>query len=155
MVQNKNRLTETFLNSLDTKTPRKYADGGGLYIKVTPTGNKLWQMAYRYNGKQKVLSFGPYPDVSILNARMQREEAKIMLAHNQDPGQEKKVYKRAADLDAQLMVLESMRDVRAFMQKEFNKMRKAKEVLEKGIKDLDKQIKDIEEYLLKLTQTSY
>lgn len=42
---------------------QKLSDGGGLYLHVTPTGSKLWRMAYRFEGKQKLLSFGAYPSI--------------------------------------------------------------------------------------------
>ena len=59
-------LTDTHIRSLkpDSK-PRKYFDGGGLFLYVPTSGSKLWRMAYRYNGKSKVLSFGEYPTVSL------------------------------------------------------------------------------------------
>ena len=48
---------------------QKLSDGGGLYLHVTEKGSKLWRMAYRYEGKQKLLSFGAYPAVSLKDAR--------------------------------------------------------------------------------------
>ena len=45
--------------------PKRYSDGLGLFIEVKPTGSKLWRMAYRYEGKQKLLSFGKYPIITI------------------------------------------------------------------------------------------
>ena len=55
-------LTDTHIRSLkpDVK-PRKYFDGGGLFLFVPANGNKLWRMAYRFDGKSKLLSFGEYP----------------------------------------------------------------------------------------------
>lgn len=52
---------------------------------VTPQGTKTWKMAYRFNGKQKTLSFGKYPAVSLSGARRKRDEAKIQIAADQDP----------------------------------------------------------------------
>ena len=57
-------LTDLKIKSLKpAEKPYKAADGGGLYIQVTPTGSKLWRMRYRFDGKQQLLSFGAYPDV--------------------------------------------------------------------------------------------
>ncbi len=64
---------------------KKYSDGGGLYLHVTPNGSKLWRMAYRFAGKQKTLSFGSYPAVTLADARRRREEAKVQLADGADP----------------------------------------------------------------------
>ncbi|MDR0363175.1 MAG: Arm DNA-binding domain-containing protein, partial [Planctomycetota bacterium] len=55
---------------------KKYFDGGGLFLLVTPTGGKLWRMAYRFQKKSKLLSFGQYPAVTLRMARDRREEAK-------------------------------------------------------------------------------
>ena len=74
-------LTDTHIRSLKPEAkPRKYFDGGGLFLYVPPTGSKLWRMAYRFEGKSKLLSFGDYPAVSLKDARGRREEAKGLLA---------------------------------------------------------------------------
>jgi hypothetical protein len=70
---------------------RKLSDGGGLQLWVTPTGTKLWNVAYRYNGKQKKLSLGLYPSIGLKEAREQREGAKRLLATGIDPSQHRKV----------------------------------------------------------------
>ena len=69
---------------------QKLSDGGGLYLHVTATGSKLWRLAYRFEGKQKLLSFGAYPAVSLKDARHRRDDAKELLARGIDPGEEKK-----------------------------------------------------------------
>ncbi len=82
-----NKLTDTFLRGLKaTGKVQKYADGGGLYIHVSPVGGKLWRMAYSFDGKQKTLSLGAYPAVSLKDARQKREEAKEQRAKGIDPG---------------------------------------------------------------------
>ena len=73
----------------------KLADGGGLYLEVTPTGSKLWRMKFRQaNGKENRLSFGTYPTVSLEEARQKRLDAKKMLTAGTDPAQAKKTAKR-------------------------------------------------------------
>ena len=71
----------------------KLADGGGLYLLVTPTGGKLWRMDYRQNDKRKTISFGAYPTLSLADARQRREDAKKLLANGVDPGEFKKAQK--------------------------------------------------------------
>jgi integrase len=70
-------------------TPRekdyKKADGGGLYVQVQRTGSKLWRLRYRFDGKENVLSFGPYPAISLARARELRAETKTLLAEGIDP----------------------------------------------------------------------
>ena len=70
-------------------------DGGGLFLMVTPTGGKLWRFKYRYDGKQKLLAFGTYPEISLLDARKRRDEARSQLAHGIDPGAVRKAQKQA------------------------------------------------------------
>lgn len=80
----------------------KLADGGGLFLLVTPTGGKLWRLKYRFGGKEKLLSVGAYPGVGLASARTRRDDARKMLADGIDPGELKKAAKtqraeRAAD----------------------------------------------------------
>ena len=60
-------------------------DGGGLIFLVKPTGVKGWRFKYRLNGKDKMMSFGIYPDVSLSMARERRSEARTMIAEGRDP----------------------------------------------------------------------
>jgi integrase len=69
---------------------RKLSDGGGLQLWVTPTGSKLWNVAYRINGKQRKLSLGLYPTTSLKAAREGREALKKQLAAGADPSQQKR-----------------------------------------------------------------
>lgn len=72
---------------------RKLSDGGGLQLWVQPTGGRLWRLAYRFGGKQKLLALGAYPIISLADARQARDEAKRLLASGVDPAQEKKEKK--------------------------------------------------------------
>jgi integrase len=72
-----------------------FFDGGGLYLLVTPTGGKLWRLKYRYTGKEKLISFGTYPGISLSDARQRREDARKLLANGVDPGEIKKAQKAA------------------------------------------------------------
>ncbi len=72
----------------------KKSDAGGLYLLVKPGGSKHWYMGYRFGGRQKKLSFGPYPIVTLVGARDKRDAAKRLLADGIDPGVAKQVAKR-------------------------------------------------------------
>jgi integrase len=72
---------------------QKLSDGGGLQLWVKPTGSRLWRLAYRFAGKQKLLSLGAYPTISLADARQAREEARRLLAVGIDPSQAKKERK--------------------------------------------------------------
>lgn len=84
-------LTDTQLRRLQpAERPRKYSDGRGLYLLVTPMGGKYWRYNYRYEGKQKTLSLGVYPDVSLARARERLQEARTQLTEDIDPAFAKK-----------------------------------------------------------------
>lgn len=78
--------------------PYKLYDEMGLYVLVQPSGSKLWNFKYRYLGKEKKLSFGAYPGVSLKEARRLRSEARVLLDDGLDPSREKKKKLAAAKL---------------------------------------------------------
>lgn len=63
----------------------KLTDAHQLYLFVTPKGGKLWRMDYAFDGKRKCLSIGPYPRVSLVEARAKRDDARKLLADGKDP----------------------------------------------------------------------
>ncbi len=65
----------------------KLPDGGGLQLRLQPNGAKLRRMASRFGGKQKLLAIGPYPVISLPNARRARDDAKRILVLGSDPSQ--------------------------------------------------------------------
>ena len=73
--------------------PFKMADGRGLFLLIKPNGSKYWRMKYRFGGKEKLLSFGVYPDVSLSEVRDKAEEARRILRNKRDPSFEKKIEK--------------------------------------------------------------
>ena len=89
-------LTDTALRSAKPRTKAfKLFDGGGLYLEVSPAGGKWWRWKYRHGGKEKRLSLGVYPDVSLKAARAKREGARQQLAAGIDPGEARKAEKLA------------------------------------------------------------
>ncbi|EBG0414892.1 DUF4102 domain-containing protein [Salmonella enterica subsp. enterica serovar Typhimurium] len=81
-----------------TEKPYKLADGGGLYLLVNPNGSRYWRMKYRYAGKEKLLSIGVYPDVTLAEARDKRTQAKRILAAGDDPSEVKQAEREAKNL---------------------------------------------------------
>ncbi|CND42226.1 integrase [Yersinia frederiksenii] len=79
----------------------KLTDGGGMYLLVKPNGSKYWRLKYRFVGKEKMLSIGVYPDVSLADARQKRDEARKVLAAGGDPGEVKKADKLAQKLSSE------------------------------------------------------
>ena len=91
------KLTDTFIKRKQgNEKVQKHSDGGGLYLYITPEGKKSWRMGYRFLGKQKLLVIGPYPAISLKEARERRDAAKKLLVDNIDPSTAKKEAKVAA-----------------------------------------------------------
>ena len=81
-------------NLKPTATIRKLSDGGGLALVCKPNGGKYWHLNFRFNGKQKTLSIGTYPTVSLAEARQAAENARRLLAQGQDPAAAKQQAKQ-------------------------------------------------------------
>nr|WP_256125267.1 integrase arm-type DNA-binding domain-containing protein [Photorhabdus luminescens] len=89
-------LTDTAIrNAKPLDKPYKLSDAQGLYLLIKPNGSKLWQLKYRFGGKEKKLAFGAYPTVTLANARKLREEARAVLSAGDDPGVKKQQEKQA------------------------------------------------------------
>ena len=71
----------------------KLADGGGMFLLVTPAGGKLWRLKYRIDGREKLLALGAYPEIGLGEARRRREEARELIALGKDPSREKRQAK--------------------------------------------------------------
>jgi hypothetical protein len=83
-------------NAKPRNKPYKLTDGSGLHLLVTPSGSKLWRFRYRFGGKQLMLSFGAFPEVSLVKARAKRDDARALIADGKDPSQQKKLEKIVA-----------------------------------------------------------
>lgn len=91
-------LTDTALKAMKPKDkPYTRADGRGLYVEVFPTGGIVWRYRYRISGKQEKLTLGKYPDLTLKNARIKRDEAAKAVAMGTSPAQEKQLAKVATD----------------------------------------------------------
>jgi hypothetical protein len=89
-------LTEKELkNATPRGKPYKLAAGGGLHLLIKPSGSRLWRLKYRVDGREKLLSFGMYPEVSLKLARERRDEARLTIRKGIDPGAQRKAEKIA------------------------------------------------------------
>lgn len=84
----------TIRNLKPREKPYKVSDFDGLFVLVKPTGSRLWQFKYRLDGKEKLLSIGPYPEISLAEARTARDRARALVAKSQDPSTAKQDQKR-------------------------------------------------------------
>lgn len=75
--------------------PYKLADGGGMYLEISPSGGRWWRLKYRFDGKEKRLSLGTYPEVGLKEARVKREDLRRLLAAGVDPGENRRAAKAA------------------------------------------------------------
>ncbi len=89
-------LTDTRLRAIKpTAKLVKYSDSEGLQVWSYPNGAKLWRVAYRFDNKQKLLAVGPYPLISLSDARQARDDAKRLLLQGRDPSAVKRELKAA------------------------------------------------------------
>jgi integrase len=89
-------LSDTKIRSAKPgEKPCKLTDEKAMHLLVMPNGSKLWRFAYRYGDKQKLISLGAYPEVSLAAARERRDEARKLLAAGIDPSAKRKAEKLA------------------------------------------------------------
>ena len=88
-------LTDTSIrNAKPEDKQRRIADGKGLTLLIKPNGGKYWRFRYRHSGKEKEISFGVYPEVSLKEARDKCDEARKLLREGIDPSQDRQEAKR-------------------------------------------------------------
>jgi hypothetical protein len=123
--------TDTYFRHLKpAEKDYKRSDEGGLFMLVTTTGSQLWRFGYRYDGKQKLLAIGPYPIISLLDARAKRDDAKRLLAEGIDPSVERKAERREARI-ARANTFEAV--AKELMEKFRGRGRRADHVEEKAV----------------------
>jgi integrase len=89
-------LTDTAIrNAKPGKKPLRRFDGGGLYLEVSPAGGKWWRLKYRFDGKEKRVSLGVYPNVTLKDARDRLYACRKLLASGIDPSKHRKAMKTA------------------------------------------------------------
>ena len=92
-------LTDTTIRTAKpSPKPTKMFDEKGLFLLLQPSGGKLWRLKYRFNGLEKKLTLGCYPEVSLKSARKRRDEARTLLAEGIDPSAHKKANEQASKL---------------------------------------------------------
>mgnify|MGYP003482437682 CR=1 FL=1 len=78
----------------------KLSDERGLYLLVKTTGARYWRLKYRIAGKEKKLALGVYPDVSLAEARIKRDNARKIISEGGDPGEKKRKEKLTQKISA-------------------------------------------------------
>ncbi len=97
-------LTEAEIRTFSARQkPYRAFDGGGLYLQIKPTGRRYWRFKYRFQGAEKLLSLGVYPDVSLRQARERRDQARKLVANDVDPS-----VRRHAERNAQANTFEGV-----------------------------------------------
>jgi integrase len=110
-------LTDTLIKKTQSPSkPRKLMDERGLFMLMTPSGGRWWRFRYSFAGKEKLLSLGTYPDVSLKAAREAREDARRLLAKGIDPSaarrETKQAQRSAAENDFEAVAHEWLENVK-------------------------------------------
>jgi uncharacterized protein YjiS (DUF1127 family) len=89
-------LTDSFCRNQKPRPNKliRLSDSGGLYLLIQPTGARGWRFDYRFAGKRKTISFGPFPRVSVFEARRNRDLARQQLSQGLEPSEARKQKKR-------------------------------------------------------------
>ncbi len=118
----------------------KYTDEKGMYLEVLPSGGMYWRLKFRLNGKENVFSIGTYPEISLANARIQRDQAKLLIQQGINPNEVKKKHQQEVDQDT------------LFKSLAMEWMQNRKEMIKEGtyLRDLTTFEKDIFPYLGKM-----
>ena len=96
------RLTDKEIKNAKAKAQAySKVDGGGLCLWVTKAGSKLWRWSYRFEGKEKLMSLGEYPYISLSDARQKYSDARMLLAKDIDPMAQRKAEKTAKKAGAE------------------------------------------------------
>jgi hypothetical protein len=94
-------LTNTAIRSIKpSDKPQKLYDADGLFLLLNPNGSKWWRFKYRIGGKEKLLSLGTYPEISLKDARERRDDARKAVKNGIDPSEQRQSEKAAALLAA-------------------------------------------------------
>jgi len=72
-------------NSKPREKDYKLFDGKGLFLLIKKNGSRYWRLKYRFSGKEKLMSLGVYPEVSLRDARAKRDDARKQIANGTDP----------------------------------------------------------------------
>ncbi|MDH4943521.1 integrase arm-type DNA-binding domain-containing protein [Sulfurimonas sp. C5] len=121
MARPTTQLTATQIKEAKSKDKNyKLFDGGGLFLEVTPTGNKSWKLKYRFENKEKKYTIGKYPSISLATARQKREELKTLIAEGIDPNEKKKQ-------DKQLQELQKNKETNTFKKLALQRLEKVQE----------------------------
>ena len=81
--------------------PFMLTDGNGLHLLVGSNGSKLWRFRYRFGGRQKFLSLGSFPEATLAEARLKRDDARRLIAQGTDPSAHRNNEKTAAQVAGQ------------------------------------------------------
>jgi len=101
------RLSDTLIRKSQAgPKPVKLADGDGLYLVIQPNGSRWWRMRYFFAGREKMLSVGTYPEISLKDARARRFEIREQVAKGIDPSQERKAEKESRSTTFELVARE-------------------------------------------------
>jgi hypothetical protein len=102
MAQIRAALTDQLVDQAEARGKQyKMADGGGLFLLIRPDGAKYWRVGFRFAGKQKTLSVGVYPDVTLNDARIRRDDARQLLADGIDPSVARRAEKETQKAERQ------------------------------------------------------
>jgi integrase len=99
-IRNSGLTANAVKHAKPREKPYKLSDRDGLYLLVKPTGSRYWRMNYRFDGEQRTVSFGRWPEILLADAREMLLETRRLLARKIDPREQAKLDKIAKSIAA-------------------------------------------------------
>lgn len=99
-IRSSGLTANTVKHAKPREKPYKLSDRNGLYLLVKPSGSRYWRMNYRFNGEQRTVSFGRWPEILLADAREMLLETRRLLARKIDPREQAKFDKIAKSIAA-------------------------------------------------------
>jgi integrase len=129
-------LTDTAVRKAEARDKSyKIFDEKGLFLWVTTAGGKIWRFKYLYAGKEKLIVFGPYPEIKLVEARDMRDAARKLLRESRDPGVERKKQKFATLASSDITFEKVARDWHTAQESRWTKVH-AKDVIDSLVKNI-------------------
>ncbi|QDG78330.1 site-specific integrase [Labrenzia sp. PHM005] len=88
MARTTNKLSARQVQSL--REPGRFGDGGGLYLVISKSGSKTWSLIFQFGGKRKEMGLGPFPVVSLADARLAAASARTLIKDGVNPIEHRK-----------------------------------------------------------------
>lgn len=131
------KAVQAFLKKVraGTAPTKKLADGGGLFVTTTPAGTAVWRIKFRLVGREQTYAAGVYPEVSLAQARAERDTVRSLLKEGRDPTKARMVSRAANAVASDTTFTGAMEDWLALRKQRWSEVHflKSRQALERDV----------------------